>query len=96
MNKETIELERDTNHIKGYGMVYDKTWGEIDVLNKIVEWSRGKDVKVYRHYTRIVEENVRENDLYIPFQNDPEGARLCGQTPIPRCDRVKYLDIYYQ
>lgn len=97
MNKDTIELERDTNHIKGYGLSNEKTWNEIDILNKIVEWSQEKQgVKVYRHNLRITEENVRDNDLYIPFQNDPDGARQCGQTPIPRCDRVKYLDIYWQ
>lgn len=96
MNKTTLELERDRNHIKGYGLFYEKTWTQHDILNKITKWSEGKNITIYNHILRIEEENIRENDLYIPFQNDPEGARQCGQTPIPRCDRVKYLDIYYQ
>ncbi len=104
MNKTTIELERNTNHIKGYGMVKDKTWTESEMLDKIIEWSNKDDgpnlyggvrpkKQVYKHILRIEEENIRENDLYIPFQND---AIRHNQIPIPRCDRVKYLDIYWQ
>ena len=113
MNKDTIELDRDTNHIKGYGIMYPhsqtKWLAEANILNEIIKWSdnykslatnygNGAQLarQVYKHIVRVEEENVRNDKFYIPFENDPEGARQCDQTPIPRCDRVVYLDIYWQ
>lgn len=92
MKKEIIELERLVNHRKGYGLMRDLTWNENDVLNKIVEWSQGKNVLIYKHLVRIEEE-------------DAEGITIGSFGPIggpykeeayPTCHRVKYLDIFYQ
>ena len=92
MNKETIELERLTEHRKNYGLIWDETWTENDILNKIVEWSQGKNVVIYRHMLRIEQEDMGGNTT---SKFGPLGGPYREET-FPSCHRVKYLDIYYQ
>ncbi len=89
MKKETIELERDKNWKLGWGKAYDYAWGEMEILNKIVEWSQGKKVTIYRHLTRV-EHVFPDGTIYKP---KIPGVVAGNEED---CDRVKYLDIYYQ
>lgn len=95
MNKYTIELDRRTDFPLGYGVI-SESYTENTILNKIIEWSKPKTVipesekQVYKHLTRVEFENVSQDKFYKPFN----GER--GYTPINLCDRVVYLDIYWQ
>lgn len=97
MKKDTIELERDSNHIKGYGILpyMDKWNNESNILDAIVEWSRKrKTVKIYKHIVRVSEENISKDRFYV--SNHIKTIHNEIITQIPYCDRVVYLDIYYQ
>ncbi len=91
MNKDTIELERK-KHRKGYGVINDCSYTENDILNVLVDWSRNKNIRIYRHLLRIEEEDMPDMDN---GQFGPIGGPYT-EVVYPRCDRVKYLDIYYQ
>ena len=89
MNKETIEIERDINHIHSYmKRSYLDENSEI-ILNKLIEWSKGNSYHIYRHRVKYVEENIGQNGkTYTPD---------CDKSlKILYCDLVCYLDIYYQ
>ncbi len=89
MKKVTIELERDKNWQLGWGKMYDYHWTEDNVLNKIVKWSKGKKVRIYRHLVRL-EHEFPDGTVY----KSPIPGIVAGNGEI--CDRVRYLDIYYQ
>lgn len=112
MDKDTIELSRDKNHIYGYGLICpsEHESSESLILDKIIEWSQihkwsqydeqtgeghgflisNKNKKIYKHLIRIEQENISTDRFYKPF-NGKNGHNL-----IPYCDRVIYLDIYWQ
>lgn len=87
MNKDTIELERLTDFTFGYGRFMPKETTE-SLLDTLIEWSRkeeNKDRKIYRHLVRETDENIGET------------MTKQGQTfSTASCDRVVYLDIYWQ
>ena len=95
MNKTTVELLRNSNHIHGYGTMISPITEQI-ILDKLVEWSKAnpfsvatcEEIKIYKHMLRVVEENISETDFYNP--------NFDSSMKIPRCDLVYYLDIYYQ
>lgn len=96
MKKHTIELIRRLKHIKGYGIFPTVSFdsrpadSEIEVLNRIVEWSSGKNVSIYKHVVRWENENISTTDFYtVDLPQVPISK-------IPYCDYVCYLDIYYQ
>lgn len=108
MNKDTIEIFRDINHIQGYstfGGVPQIT--EQEQLNKIIEWSQNKlGAKVYKHFVRS--EEILSNKVYKYFSNGGEITKqryeelqivnLSKQTIYTANygTMVYYLDIYYQ
>lgn len=97
MKKHTIELARRLKHIKGYGVWENPINGqrfpthEIEVLNRIVEWSNGKSVTIYKHLVRSEEENISTTEFHTVKCGVPADG-----MQIPLCDLVYYLDIYYQ
>lgn len=110
MNKETIELARFEGSIFGYGWITQpKETSEEFALNKLVEWSKNKNVKIYSHATRRVEENLSKIKFHYACQNggsnQEDNKRIYESCPrmqekgnykIPYCDTVYYLDIWYQ
>lgn len=91
MDKTTIELERTKNHWSNYGVILDK-WTNNDsslVLDAVLEWSKtNPEANIYRHKIRVVEENLAETPVVVKTEQSKIGVRYC--------DRVVYLDIYYQ
>ncbi len=85
MKKETFELSR-TRSISGYGDITPPV-SEADILDSIVDFSKDKNISVYKHLLRIEEENISTTEFY----NVPTITRK-----IPYCEKVYYLDIYYQ
>ncbi len=92
MKKETIELERNPDHIPGWVSWGGNVWDDTAILNKIVEWSAGKNVSIYKHIKRIVEE------LQEGMKKHKTGPVLGPFTEkeFRDCHQVTYLDIYYQ
>lgn len=93
MNKETLELERDSNHISGYSRFSYLNESSEEILDKLIERSKDKSEKIYKHKVRYVQENPSEERFYF-FDGGPE--KQCPTAKIPYCDLVCYLDIYYQ
>lgn len=89
MRKKTIELERDKNWKLGWGKMFDYNWTEDKVLARIAKWTKGKNVRIYRHFTRV-EHIFPDGTVYKPLIPGIVG----GNEEI--CDRVRFLDIYYQ
>ncbi len=83
MKKETIELHRG-KCTQGYVYISSPVSDSI-ILDAIVDFSRDKNVTIYRDILRVEEENISSVDFY-EFQN----------LKIPYCEKVYYLDIYYQ
>ena len=85
MEKQTLEIYRKRS-ISRYADLLPVI-SEADVLNTIVDFSKGKNIFVYKHIFRIEEENISTTEFYsVPT--------LVGKAPY--CDKVYYLDIYYQ
>lgn len=84
MKKETIEICREKS-LKGYTTLQE-SFTQSDILNKIVEWSKDKNILIYEHLLRVGEENISKTEF----------CSVCEDTVIPYCERVVYLDIYYQ
>jgi hypothetical protein len=92
MEKITIELYRTeiTNGYDDYPRPYEIS--EQAILDKIVEFSQGKNIKVYRHhFWKKWEENTKKYGWKTHFT---DGKKL--DKPIPKGDLIYYLDIYYQ
>ena len=94
MNKAIIELGRVSNFPSGCGRFTYPTAEDSEVLDRLIEWSKANPaVKIYKHKVRCVEENVGEP---LSYKDDPKSWSS-GQTPrTATCDKVDYLDIYYQ
>jgi len=93
MNKDTIEIKRAEKIPHGYWLLSGApTDGCNDVLNAIVEWSRDKNVTVYRHVLRHSYESYEKYKGEIYDLNIPEVP----PAKIDYCDLVFYCDIYYQ
>jgi len=90
MQKQTIEIERRDKHISGYGTYKLPTPDSSEILDKLIEWSKENNYKIYKHKIRYEEENIGKDGVY-EFRNE-----LCPSQNIPYCDLVSYLDIYYQ
>lgn len=92
MTKTTIELDRMKRHWSGWGVMFDK-WTEQDsplVLDALVKWStENPGTKVYRHTLWVTEENVDKDETLVKTLHN-------SAQPIHYCDRVAYLDIYWQ
>lgn len=92
MLKDTVEICRYKKHILGYGIMGNTpSENSEDVLDKLIEWSRKNNFKVYKHKLRYVEENIDFNGPKYHYSNPN-----CKPAEIPYCDLVYYLDIYYQ
>jgi hypothetical protein len=94
MKKTTIELDRMKRHWSGWGIMNDKWGGDGDknplVLNALIKWSkRYPRRKIYRHVMWGTEENKDKEPTMVETSYKP-------QCPVHYCDRVIYLDIYYQ
>lgn len=89
MKKETIELERDKNWKLGYGKLFDYEWTPNKILDKVVEFTKRKKIRVYSHIVRL-EHEFPDGSVY---QSQIPGM-IGGNGEL--CDRVRYLDIYYQ
>lgn len=85
MKKKTIELFRDSGFFSGYFWAKDPV-SEEDILNKLVEFSDGKNIHIYKHLKKIREENAKTNQP--KSDKNPYGCDIV--------DKVIYLDIYYQ
>ena len=92
MNKDSIEIERDSNHISGYSRFTYLEESSEEILDKLIEWSKGRSEKIYKHKVRYVQENISDKRFYF-FDG---GMGRCSKAKIPYCDLVCYLDIYYQ
>ena len=90
MNKETIEISRE-KHIKGYSKFSYLNEDSNEILDKLIEWSRGNKFKIYKHKVRHEQENIGKSGEMYKFRADN-----CRPINIPYCDLVCYLDIYYQ
>lgn len=92
MDKTTVELDRIKDHWAQWGVLSDKWGGGSDsslVLDLLIEWSKkNPEAKIYRHLLRCVEENVSAQPTLKTSSN--------GTCEVYLCDRVVYLDIYYQ
>lgn len=91
MLKEKIELDRFKNHISGYGSMNIPHSDSPEILNKLIEWSKNKDVKIYKHFISTTEENIDYFGPKYEFRSNN-----CPPANIPYCDLVVYLEIYYQ
>ncbi len=109
MTKETIELERDPNHLKNYNRMDERGTEDQFTLDVLLEWSQQPDnlnKKVYRHKVRRSEENIGRIDRYWHYgvvitkeqfeEPRPSGADPQGWYTTNYCDLVYYLDIYWQ
>lgn len=104
MKKETIKYFIDKNHLRGYSYITQpKQLHESSILDYLCKWSKNKNVKIYSHSLRRVDENDRKNGCYFCYGRElskqeynsiVEGCP--GKYFIPYCDWVYYLDIYYQ
>lgn len=92
MNKDSIEIERDSNHISGYSRFTYLEESSEEILDKLIEWSKDRTEKIYKHKVRYVQENISDERFYF-FDG---GMGRCPKAKIPYCDLVCYLDIYYQ
>lgn len=86
MKKETIEIKRFNKTPFNYMVSHSPEEG--DILDNIVEWSRNKNITIYKHRTYSKYENISETDFYQP--------KVSPELNIPYCDLVFYCDIYYQ
>ncbi len=93
MNKDSIEIERDSNHISGYGRFTYLEESSEEILDKLIEWSKDRNEKIYKHKVRYIEENKSKERFYF---FDGGVDKQCPTASIPYCDLVCYLDIYYQ
>jgi len=91
MKKESIKLDK-YKLTKGY--CHDDYDKDYNVLDKIVEFSQGKNISIYEHKIR---KEWKLNKRYKPLDNS-EKAKLYPAltTKIPRGDETVWLDIYYQ
>ncbi len=95
MNKDTVELERFPNHIKGYGLMNER-WDEKsqEVLDSLLDWAQLEEntsKKVYRHKIRRVE----EGEWRAKHETGPFGGPYT-EKEMTTCELVWYLDIYWQ
>lgn len=91
MLKDTIDLVKFEKHIHGYGHMSIPNTDSYEVLDKLVEWSKGKNVKIYKHFVRTREENIDYDGPKYEF-----WSNNCPPASIPYCDLIVYLEIYYQ
>lgn len=84
MKKETIILEK-YEILRNYGRIGGEPNIE-DIMNKIIEFSKDKNILIYKHAIRY---DWQENINY-------ESKIMGDGTKIPRGDETIYLDIYYQ
>jgi len=95
MKKTTIEIFRYRK--LGLNWAWDGPKpSEEDILNKVLEFAKGKDIKVYRHLLR---KDWVENKKYKPIivdigYNEEMGRNEKVKTP--RGDEIWNLVIYYQ
>ena len=96
MNKETIEIERDENFPSGYGKFAYLREDSSEILDKLIEWSRRNNHKIYKHKIRYIEEKAGELGKYNFDEKQwyPKISEI-GYN-IEKCHLVCYLDIYYQ
>lgn len=95
MKKTTLELRRDENHVYNYGLTYiPEQEKESSVLNKLVEWSAGKSITIYKHLLRVEQEQSSDSPSQSRFYET--HIPQVGYIKIPYCHRITYLDIYYQ
>lgn len=83
MKKETVEIYR-VKCAQGYAFVSPPI-SESIILDAIVNFSCGRNITIYKDVLRIEEENISTTDFYE-----------FNDLKIPYCDKVYYLDIYYQ
>jgi hypothetical protein len=99
MEKDTITLDYETKHVRGYGCLNRWWQEESNILDKIIEWSKEfPEKKVYKHQVRTEETNVRATEFYdFKGMIDPvEPLYTVPPSKIPYCDLVVYLDIWWQ
>ncbi len=85
MKKETFEIYKYTELPSGYAHLGDNSPTDEDIMNKVIEFSKGKDIKIYKHFVR---RKWVKNVNYTPHSVD-DVKLLMG-------DEIWYLDIYYQ
>ena len=85
MKKETLEIYKYTELPKGYDHCGDNSPTDEDVMNKVIEFAQGKDIKIYKHFIR---KQWVANLNYTPY--------AVNNIEILRGDEIWYLDIYYQ
>jgi len=93
MKKHTIKLlSRPLTQNYSYIGYDNGILSETAIMNKIIEFSQGKNIKIYKHIVRNEWiENTKKYGYKTHFTN---GKPL--DKPIPKGDEVFYLDIYYQ
>ena len=105
MQKTTVEYFRAENNLRGYSfLTYPAQLREDSILNYLCEWSKGKEITIYSHALRRVDENDRETGSYFSYGKPitkEEYDKIDGVRPgekyfIPYCDWVYYLDIWWQ
>jgi hypothetical protein len=109
MQKTTVEYFRDKNNISGYSyLISPKQLSEAAVLDFLCKWSKDKNVTVYSHSLKRVDENISKTKFYYACQgslsqkeaekeyNKNSLWRDKGNYKIPYCDWVYYLDIWWQ
>ncbi len=106
MNKETIELERDANHIYNYGSLIEK-YTESLLLDKIVEWSKTdkeqqvafdeeygviscRKKQVYKHILRREQENISK-DRFYDFKGFNDANYWYNVSP----QKIPFCDLVY-
>lgn len=94
MKIETIEMFR-VRGLYNYGYISPPVTEE-DCLDKIVEFSSEKDIIIYEHKLKLVDENISEAEFYEPRECWWDIYSRKMGPKVPHCDKVYYLDIYYQ
>src|SRR4051812_20259269 len=102
MQRHTIELDRRTQVPCGYGVldwdgcagIFCKYLSETYIMNLIIDFSKDKNIQVYRHSTR--QEFQAYDEPPREFQHGPLGSTYKETSVAQHGDKVLYLDIYYQ
>lgn len=102
MKKETIEYFRDKNNLRGYSyLTKPKQLQESSILDFLCQWSKGKNITIYSHSLKRIDENDRKDGCFFSYgrevtKEEYDAIREGYKYFIPYCDWVFYLDIYYQ